>query len=166
VHGACHAWERLQWLADVAAILRGPGAIEQALAKADAARLGAAVRHALILAHDWLGLPVAERELAKARADTRVRRLDRILAHFYAGSAWHQMPSRASRRGLMRYSVRARFYRFSLRTDFHYWMSEAKREWFMPNDWGLVRLPDRLSFLYPVIRPAGWLVRRWRARLV
>jgi hypothetical protein len=164
VHGAGHCWERLLWLVDLAAALRDPGAIEQALALADAAGLGTAMRHALVLAHDWLGLAVAERELAQARASPGVRRLDRILASHYAGAAWHQRPPPASWRGVARYSFWQRLYRVALRTDFHYWTSEAKREWLSPGDWDVVRLPDRLFFLYPVIRPVGWLIRRWRNR--
>ena len=39
---------------------------------------------------------------------------------------------------------------------------EARREWFTPADWDTVRLPDGLFFLYPLVRPVGWLVRRWR----
>ena len=164
VHGAHHSWERLQWLIDLAAALRDLGAIEQALAMADAAGLGSAMRHALILAHDWLGLAIAEPELAQALENSRVKQLDRILAHLYAGAAWHQLPPRASWRGIARHSVWRRLYVFSLKRDFRYWTSQAKREWMTPADWDVVRLPDRLFFLYPVIRPVGWLVRRWRSR--
>ena len=36
------------------------------------------------------------------------------------------------------------------------------REWFTPADWNTVRLPDALFWLYPLLRPVGWLVRRWQ----
>jgi hypothetical protein len=162
VHGAIHGWMRLQWLADLAAALCDPGAVDQTLAAADDAGLGAAMRHPLILAHDWLGLTVGEAVLTQARASARVRYLDRILAHFYADAAWHQTPSRALWRGVARNSVWLRLYRFSLKTDFRYWTSEAKREWSAPADWDAVPLPETLFFLYPIIRPVGWLVRWWR----
>ena len=162
LHGAAHAWESLYWLVDLAAALREPGAVDAALAEADAAGLGAAMRHALILAHDWLGLAVDERVLAQARARAWVRHLDRILARLYADAAWHRMPPRASWRGLMRYSIWLRLYNFSLKTDLRYWLSQLKREWLVPADWSVVRLPDALLFLYPAIRPFGWLLRRRR----
>ena len=162
VHGAGHSWERLRWLVDLAAALREPGAIDQALASADSAGLGDATRHALILAHDWLGLAVGERELALARARPKVRRLDRLLAHLYAGARWYQMPSRASWRGFARYSLWHRLYVLSLKNGLRYWTSQARRELFTTADWDVVRLPDPLFFLYRFVRPVGWLVRRRR----
>jgi Uncharacterised nucleotidyltransferase len=162
VHGAGHTWERLRWLVDLAQAWREPGAIAQTLVSADAVGLGGAVRHALLMAHDWLGLPVAEHAIAQARSSPRVRHLDRLLAHFYAGSAWCQAPSRASWRGFRRYSVWHRLYVLSLKRDFRYLASQARRELFTAADWGAVRLPDALFFLYPLIRPVGFLLRRWR----
>jgi putative nucleotidyltransferase-like protein len=161
-HGAAHAWERLRWLVDLAELLREPGAVDAALEAADAAGLGPAMLHALALAHDWLGLGVAERHLVRARASARVRRLDRILMHLYAGEAWHEQPSHGTRQALARYSVWARLYRFSLKPGWRYWTTQAMREWFTPADWSTLPLPDAMFRLYPLLRPAGWLVRRWR----
>ena len=53
-----------------------------------------------------------------------------------------------------------RLYRFSLKSDWRYRMSQLEREWFSPADRDVVPLPDRLSWLYPLIRPWGWLIRR------
>jgi hypothetical protein len=161
-HGAAHAWERLRWLIDLAELLREPGAVDAALADADAAGLGPAMLHALLLAHGWLGLDVAAPHLARARASTRVRRLDRFLMHLYAGEAWHEQPAPGSPKALARYSVWARLYRFSLRPGWRYRGTQAMREWFAPADWRTLPLPDALFWLYPLLRPAGWLVRRWR----
>jgi hypothetical protein len=72
------------------------------------------------------------------------------------------MPPRSSRRGLSRYSVWARLYRLSLKSDWRYRADQARREWFTPADWNTVRLPDTLFWLYPLVRPVGWLVRRWQ----
>ncbi len=104
-HAAEHAWQRLRWLTDLAALLREPGELEIALAAAEEAGLAAPMLHAVMLAHDWLGLPLGEDILARARADRRVGRLDRILAHSYAGEAWHIMPRRGSLAALLRYSL-------------------------------------------------------------
>jgi hypothetical protein len=162
VHGAGHGWERLRWLVDLASLLREPRSVDLALAAADAAGLGAAMLHALMLAHDWLGLAVADAHLARALANPQVRRLDRILSHLYAGEAWHEIPRRGSRRGLARYSVWQRLYRIALKPDWRYRVSQAMRECFTPADWSTIRLPDALFFLYPLVRPVGWLMRRWQ----
>jgi Uncharacterised nucleotidyltransferase len=162
VHSAGHAWERLRWLVDLAALLREPGRVDAAIETAEAAGLAPAMLHAMIMAHDWLDLPVDDRHLVRARAQAQVRRLDRIAAHLYAGPAWHEMPRRDSWPGLLRYSLWARLYRLSLKPDWRYRADQARREWFTPADWNTVRLPDALFWLYPLLRPMGWLVRRWR----
>jgi Uncharacterised nucleotidyltransferase len=161
VHGAGHAWERLRWLIDLAALLRTPGSVDMALADAEAVGLGAAMLHALMLAHDWLGLAVEPHHLARARADAQVVRLDLILARLYAGSAWHQMPPRGSLRAIARYSVWQRLYRLSLKSDWRYLARQIGRECFSPADFNTLHLPDALFFLYPLVRPVGWLARRW-----
>jgi hypothetical protein len=73
VHGAGHPWKRLIWLTDLAAALRASGAIEDALASAEAAGLGVAMQHGVLLAHDWLGTPVGEPHLARARTGCAAR---------------------------------------------------------------------------------------------
>jgi hypothetical protein len=161
-HGGGHGWERLRWLVDFAAALQQPESTARAFEAAEAAGLAPAMQHALLLAHDWLGLPVDERHLASARRSAEVKSLDRLLAHLYAGAAWHEMPRRGSWKGVLRYSVWQRLYRLSLKPDWRYRASQWMLEWFSPSDWDTVRLPDRLFWLYPVMRPLGWLIRRWR----
>jgi Uncharacterised nucleotidyltransferase len=162
VHGAGHGWERLRWLVDMAELMREPGSVDAAIAAADAAGIGPAMLHAVTLAHDWLDLAVDERHLARARASAEVRRLDRILRHLYEGSAWHEMPRRGSWRGMLRYSLWVRLYRLSLKSGWRYRASQAMREWFTPADWHTLRLPDALAWVYPFVRPVGWLKRRWQ----
>jgi hypothetical protein len=160
VHGAGHCWERMRWLVDLATLLHEPQSQDAALAAADAAGLGPLMLHALMLARDWLGLAVDERHLVRAAADTRVARLDRFLAPLYAGRAWKEMPRRGSWAGMLRYSLWARLYRLSMKSDWIYRTSQGMREWFTPADWHTVRLPDALFWLYPFVRPVGWLLRR------
>jgi hypothetical protein len=162
VHGAGHAWERLRWLVDLAALLREPGNIELALADAEAAGIGAAMLHALTLAHDWLGLAVAPAHVSRARASKQVQRLDHILSRLYAGSAWCEMPARGSWQAIARYSLWQRLYRLMLKPDWRYGGSQIMREAFSPADFATLRIPDALFFLYPLVRPVGWMVRRWR----
>ncbi len=161
-HGAGHSWERLRWLVDFAGAVRSDASIDGALAAAERTGLAAPMLHALMLAHDWLALPVAGRHLARARASAAVRRLDRILAHLYSGAAWHAMPARDTAAGIARYSLWQRLYRLSLNRDWRYRFELARREWFTAADWDTLPLPDPLFFLYPLARPFAWIARRRR----
>jgi hypothetical protein len=158
-HGAGHYWERLQWLADLAAALREPGARDAALVAVETAGLAGPMLHALVLAHDWLGLPVEKRHLVRARADRRVARLDRLLAHSY-GAVWHRIPRDGSVAALLRYSLWSRLHTYALKRDWLYWGRQAQRDFVMPADWEALRLPDRLFWLFPLMRPVGWVLRR------
>jgi hypothetical protein len=161
-HGAGHSWERLQWLVDFAGAVRSNDSIDDALAAAERAGLAAPMLHALMLAHDWLALPVSGPLLARARASATVRRLDRTLAHLYSGAAWHAMPARDTAAGIARYSLWQRLYRLSLKPDWRYRFELARREWFTAADWDTLPLPDPLFFLYPLARPFAWFARRRR----
>ena len=160
LHGAGHGWERLCWLVDFVATVPDAASVERALRDADAAGLAAPMLHALMLGHAWLGLAVDARHLARARADRDVRKLDRILAPLFAGAAWCEMPRRGSRAAMARYSLWQRLYRLMLRRSWRYRAAQAMREMISPTDWETVRLPDRLFWLYPAVRPVGWLIRR------
>jgi hypothetical protein len=162
VHGAAHGWFELRWLVDLAALLEAPDAADEAVATADKAGLAAPMLHGLLLAHDWLGAPVGESLLARARADRHVRRLHFIVAHLYRGAAWHELPPRGSLRGLLRYSLWLRLYGYALKPGWRYWRYQAAREFIVPADWAALRLPDRWFWLFPVLRPVGWLMRRRR----
>ena len=160
VHGAEHVWDRLRWLVDLALLLRKPGEAAAALAAADGVGFGTAMLHALQLAHDWLGLDVAAGDLARARAEPRVARLDRVLSRSYAAGAWHGAVPRGSFAALWRYSVLLRLYRYSLQPNWRYRVDCLRAELISMGDWQAWRLPDALFWVYPVIRPFGWLVRR------
>jgi hypothetical protein len=162
LHGASHCWERLCWLVDLAAALQAPNAVGAAIAAAETAGVGAPMLHALVLAHDWLALPVDDHHLARARAKRSVARLDRILAHFYAGAAWNQTPPPGTFAARLRYSLWLRLYTYSLKPDLRYRTRQIMREFVSPADWDAIPLPDRLFWLFPLLRPIGWLVRRAR----
>jgi hypothetical protein len=67
-----------------------------------------------------------------------------------------------SLQAIARYSLWQRLYRVLLRRDWRYRSRQIMREFFSPADFDTVHLPDALFFLYPVVRPVGWLVRRCR----
>ncbi|MEA3032130.1 MAG: hypothetical protein QOH86_146 [Sphingomonadales bacterium] len=75
VHGATHAWSRLKWLADVAALVgrEAPEEVERLYRRAAALGAGRSAAAALLLAHDLLGLPLAPGFEAELRASRAVR---------------------------------------------------------------------------------------------
>jgi hypothetical protein len=160
VHGAEHMWERLLWLIDIMMLLRQPGAAPNALAEAERVGLGTPVQHALLLAHDWLGLPLDAATITRARSDPGVRRLARLLTHAYANGAWSRRPLPGSSAAFARYSLWQRLYRLSLKPGWHHRLRQLHRELTAPGDWAAWRLPDSLFWLYPALRPFGWLRRR------
>jgi putative nucleotidyltransferase-like protein len=164
-HGAGHCWEELRWLLDFAATLPEQNSSRAAVQMAEHVGLGAAMLHALSLAHDWLGLSIDEQELARARANLRVARLNRVLAHFYDADAWYQSPERGSSAGLLRYSLWLRLYTYLIKTDWRYWGYQVRREFVTPADWEVLRLPDSFFWAFPLVRPVGWLMRQTKSRI-
>ena len=74
VHGATHAWSRLKWLADVAALLSrsDPAGMESLYRRARELGAGRSAAQALLLCRDLLGTPVPDaldRELRRSRAN-------------------------------------------------------------------------------------------------
>jgi Uncharacterised nucleotidyltransferase len=163
-HGAGHCWEELRWLLDFAATLPEQNSSTAAVEMAEHVGLGAAMRHALSLAHHWLGLSIDEQELARARANVHVARLNRALAHFYGADAWYQLPERGSLAGLLRYSLWLRLYTYQIKTGWNYWRHQTRREFVTPADWEVLRLPDSFFWAFPLVRPVGWLMRQTKSR--
>jgi len=163
-HGAGHCWEELRWLVDFAAALPEARWSTAAVEMADRVGLSAAMLHALTLAHGWLGLSVDEHQLARARADRHVRRLNRILAHFYTGHSWNRSPQRGSLEGLLRYSLWLRLYTYLIKPDWHYWGYQARREFVTPADWEVLPLPDSVFWAFPLVRPVAWVMRHTKNR--
>jgi len=117
---------------------------------------------AVALAHRMIGLPVDNEDLTLAAESPAVARLDVLLARFFAGSLFSTAPAPNSWAWRKRYSVWLRLYRFALKNGRRYRTIEIARGWISPADRSALRLPPVLSALYPVLRPAGWLVRRWK----
>lgn len=161
-HGAAHAWERLCWLADLAAALPSQAAAKEAVAGAASAGLEAPMLHAILLAHEWLGCSVDQRQIADACQSRDVARFNSILARSYGPSTWFRSPRRGSTAGFARYSIWLRRYVYSLKPSWRYRASQLARELIAPADWDTFGLPRPLSWAYPLLRPAGWIVRRLR----
>jgi hypothetical protein len=150
-HGAQHRWERLEWIADVARLLR-PATVDWSVAAQRARRLGGArmVGLALRLAADLLdaALPVACASLAVDPA------VGRLAVAVRDDLVRHTPPSRATSLTHRAFHVRVHE---RLRDRVRYvWQVSIT-----PNllDWALVRLPAPLAPLYYVIRPVRLAVK-------
>ncbi len=154
VHGAGHCWERLRWLADLADLLRPGRQAEQALATAREMGLERPFGDALALCHHWLGLPV-DASLVPSPGT-----LSPFIRRFFAGNRWNHSPRPGDLEWLRRQSLWGRLHRLSLRAEWRYraWELIATLVW--PPDWEVIRLPDSLFWLYPALRPLGWVLRR------
>jgi hypothetical protein len=146
-HGARHMWERLEWLAGIAELMRQPGLRwDEALARADAA----GVRRMVLLAADLAGrvleAPVPGSVAAAITADAAVPRLaaevesrmfngEQVLAHTL-GSTFHRFQLRSLERPGHR-----------IRYVLHGALAPSRE------DWDVVRLPAPLFPLYLVLRP-------------
>jgi hypothetical protein len=159
VHGADHCWAKLQWLVDFAAAMRSQN-VDDALQSATAAGLRGPFMHALLLSHDWLGLPLGDSAVAACRGSSAVARCAWLLARAYSATEWYADPAQDSWQRLWRDSLWTRLYRFSVKSDWRYRRSQLGREWFSPADHEAMPLPEALSWLYPLVRPWGWLIRR------
>jgi len=153
VHGAQHAWSRLKWLADVAAMFR-PMDEAQVIALYEYARrmrVQRAVAQALLLCGKYLHLPVPAAIVAEARRSWRTRLLVRMAEQAMFGSGSEEIADR--RFG----STLANLSHYLISDGLDYWADEMK---FDLTD--LTRDPpdDLQGFLRPFVRVARWLRRQ------
>lgn len=158
VHGAEHCWERLCWLSDMAALSRRPGAREVILSDAGAVGLGRAMRLALALAGTMLEYPRERRRYSEDEADLR-----RFVRRFFAGAASLRRPAPVSFERL-RFELWRRLEIFTLKDEGSHFWHELRSEFLNPVDRTVIPLPQRLRWLYPLLRPVGWLIRNSRRR--
>ena len=149
VHASVHHWERLQWICDVAEMIRVCQKMDWNCVMERAAALGSErmLLLGLHLAHELLGADIPENAWRRIKADPAVGAL---AAEVYAGLFQKHVESRGILEG-------------SLFRSFHYRMHERRRDRFKytlhtmidPNlaDWDRYPLPERLFPLYYVIRP-------------
>ncbi len=159
LHGIHHGWQKLRWLADIALLLRGEGAVEGALDRARRDRALPAMLHTLVLAHRLIGLPLSPDHVAAWRASRRAAAIDATVL------AWNER--RADRRpGLVppwlgEHWMERRAH-LLLCPDAASVVEELAILFRSPADRDAFPLPDRLDWLYPVLRPAMLLARAAR----
>jgi putative nucleotidyltransferase-like protein len=152
IHGAKHLWDRLSYIADVAAFVSRQkldwGRVKTAAAEIDAARM---LRTALRLAADVLGAPLSDEIEAYVQADPVAERLTRQIMRWLpaAGSMQPGIFERAMFRMRMRgglFSSAAYLLRLSLSPTEEDWAdSEGSKR---PRFWDALRRPFRLARKY------------------
>ena len=155
VHGTKHAWSRLSWVADVASLMhRCPGIRwAELMARAECyggrRMLGLGVR----LARELLGVALPDPIAQAVTADPAARSLADEVIRRYAGTGRTELTPAAA----ARFHLRARE---RLGDRIRYVVLLAA----MPTnqDWRMLPLPPRLSWLYYLLRPflLAWRVSR------
>lgn len=153
VHGHGHDWERLRWLVDLALLLRQPGAVAMLREQARQFRVERACAQALALIGHLFGpqpdMPpvrsVPARPLRQMSAYGRAKPLPSD------GIAW------------FRHRLEHKWRDYHLHDGFGDFLAAAMRDLTTSSgDMTLFRLPPGLTWLYPVLRPIGFLWRNFR----
>jgi len=163
VHGIRHGWQRLMWLADLAVLLDSDTAWDEALAMAAKEGLEGMMLHVGWALHHWLARPVPAAVLARGARRIDVRLLNRLVAQFHDGPEWHEVRPRNSLRRFLAGSVWSRSITYAMKPSRHFWGRQLAWDLSSPQDRAAFALPRRLGWMYPLIRPFGWAIRRLRA---
>jgi hypothetical protein len=153
IHGAKHFWERLTWVADVAAMASREPRLDWEMVFVSAKEVGAErmLHVALRLVQELLRTELPARVAATVAEDFQTRSITERIKKWlpYAGFAPPGLPQRALFRMSMRGGIVAGagyLLRLSLSPTEEDWVegAETKRSWF----WDAVRRPFRLAKKY------------------
>jgi len=158
VHGAGHAWFRMKWIADIAALLHTltPVQWDSILRLAHERDLDRTIEQATLLCAALFGAD----SVPALPSSTRVGRwlatiasralLTEETANKSPDAAFVPPGQTASR--------------FLLRRSWRYRLEEVRIATASPVDWRTLPLPAALQFAYPLLRGPLWMRRRWLAR--
>lgn len=163
VHGIRHGWQRLMWLTDLAVLLDSDAAWDEALAMAAKEGLEGMMLHVGWALHHWLARPVPAAVLARGARRIDVRLLNRLVAQFHDGPEWYEASPRNSLRRFLAGSVWSRSITYAMKPSRHFWGRQLAWDLSSPQDRAAFALPGGLGWMYPLIRPFGWAIRRLRA---
>lgn len=158
IHGGGHAWERLKWLADLAAFVTStPASVADLHGAACEVGAGRASAVALALCHEMLGLDVPQDILSQARRPLAAR-----LLHKAARDAL--LAEREDHRRMEGIIFRRRLSRLLLIEGPAYFREEVRLLSTSELDARALRLSPRWAFLYPLVRVPRALARIARRR--
>lgn len=156
-HGAHHAWSRLKWLGDLAALIAPKSTVEvEALyRRAQGEGAGRCAAQALLLCEQLFALELAPCLSRELRSDRATRWLVSIALNEMAGDA----QSRQTDDRVLG-NLRIELSHLLLASDVKAWFHELRSKSIGWTDFQTIALPRRLYFLYPVLRVPSWLWRR------
>lgn len=159
VHGATHAWSRMKWIADVAALLSAAGMaeVERLHRRSLDLGVGRCSGQALLLCETLFGFELPSGLSAQLRADASLRRLVRIALAAMGG---RNVETELDDTVLG--TVPIHLSHFLLAPGWRYKVSEARRKSLSHQDRATIPLPRGLHFLYPLLLVPSWLWRRVR----
>jgi Uncharacterised nucleotidyltransferase len=156
MHGALHWWNRLKWVADVNALLTSrPGdEIERLVRAAEARGVGRAAAQALLVCRRLMGTTLPARLTATLDKSATLRWLEATALNAVTTGQGEHHPHEV-RFGTTRGSLST----FLLSRSWRYRLAELRVHLTNQTDMLSVPLPERLRFLYPILRLPLWL---WR----
>jgi hypothetical protein len=162
MHGALHWWNRLKWLADVNALLVSTPreGVEPLLRAAEARGSGRAATQALLLCRQLFATPIPDRLMAVLDKGVTARWLEATALDAMTTGQGEREP-RDKRFGTTRGSLST----FLLNPSWRYRLSELGMHLTNQTDVLAVPLPERLRFLYPILRLPFWIWRHLGRRL-
>jgi hypothetical protein len=145
VHGGNHLWDRVGWICDISELVTRYVALDWDMLFRQAADFGVhrMLLTGLSLAHHLLDAPLPEEVCARSEADAQVQWLSRNMIERFASFRW----SHSGFLDIPLYHLRARE-RFRDKANYCLQMTTPSVK-----DWSFVSLPERLGFLYYLIRP-------------
>jgi hypothetical protein len=156
MHGAFHWWYRLKWLADINALLAAAqeASIERLFRAAESRGAGRAAAQALLLCRRLLGTSLSTPFLATISKSVTVRWLEATALNAMTVGQGEREP-----RDVHFGTTRGSLSTFFLGRSWRYRLTELNNHLTNQTDILNVPLPERLWFLYPVLRLPLWA---WR----
>jgi hypothetical protein len=156
MHGAFHWWNRLKWLADLNALLASTpeDGVQRLVSGAEARGAGRAAAQALLLCRRLLGTPLPARLMATLGKSTTVRWLEATALKAITTGQGERDPHDV-RFGTSRGSLST----FLLSRSWRYRLAELNIHLTNQTDVLTMPLPERLRFLYPLLRLPLWVRR-------
>jgi hypothetical protein len=156
MHGAFHWWYRLKWLADINALIAAApeASIERLFRASETRGVGRAAAQALLLCHRLLGTALPAPLFAMIGKSLTARWLEATAVNAMTTGQSEREP-REVRFGTTRGSLST----FLLNRSWRYRLAELNCHLTIQADVLTVPLPERLWFLYPILRVPLWA---WR----
>ncbi len=157
VHGATHAWSRMKWLADLAALLSREDGSEVTRLYESSAGLGAGrcSAQALLLCETLFNLQLPAELGSKLRADAANERLVRIALEVMGGRH-----AEIELDDTILGTLPVHLSHFLLAPGWRHKASELRRKSISRQDRATMPLPRPLRFLYLLLLVPSWLWRR------